>query len=176
MLGPARRLGTVDRAAERRLVSDLVTKMRVKVASPGQLVSHLSGGNQQKVAIAKWLTREPHLLLLAEPTRGIDVGTKREIYHLLRRLADDGLTVLITSGDTMELVGLCDEIVVMFEGRVVDRLSGQTLTEENLVRVSVTAQPLAVLDEVPDAVQGAPDAVRSAAHPAHAAADGTSRA
>ncbi len=175
MLGPARRLGTVDRAAERRLVSDLVTKMRVKVASPQQLVSRLSGGNQQKVAIAKWLTREPHLLLLAEPTRGIDVGTKREIYHLLRRLADDGLTVLVTSGDTMELVGLCDEVAVMFEGRVVDRLSGPTLTEENLVRVSVTAQPLTVLDEVPDAVQGAPAAVRSAAHPAHAAAEEASR-
>ncbi|GAA1786129.1 sugar ABC transporter ATP-binding protein [Actinomadura chokoriensis] len=135
---PARRLTTVDRRAEAALVADLIERMRIKVAGPEQEARRLSGGNQQKVALARWLPAEPRILLLAEPTRGIDVGTKREIYHLLRRLAGSGVAVLVTSGDTMELVGLCDEVAVMYEGAVVDRLSGGDLTEERLVRASVT--------------------------------------
>ncbi|MFF3375517.1 sugar ABC transporter ATP-binding protein [Streptomyces sp. NPDC002680] len=136
-LAPARRLTTVSRGAEAALVEELIGRLRVKAASPAQEVRRLSGGNQQKVALAKWLPTGPRVLLLAEPTRGIDIGTKREIYHLLRRLADDGLAVLVTSGDTMELVGLCDEVAVLYEGTVVDRLSGPELTEERLVRASV---------------------------------------
>ncbi|MGH3244441.1 MAG: sugar ABC transporter ATP-binding protein [Spirillospora sp.] len=135
---PGRRLLTVDRDAEARLVDDLVERMRIRVTGPEQEARRLSGGNQQKVALARWLPSEPRILLLAEPTRGIDVGTKREIYHLLRRLADGGVAVLITSGDTMELVGLCDEVAVMYEGSVVERLAGAELTEERLVRASVT--------------------------------------
>ncbi|WP_019631734.1 sugar ABC transporter ATP-binding protein [Actinomadura atramentaria] len=136
-VAPARRLTTVDRNAEAGLVADLIDRMRIKAASPSQEARRLSGGNQQKVALARWLPSEPRVLLLAEPTRGIDVGTKREIYHLLRRLADDGVAVLVTSGDTMELVGLCDEVAVMYEGAVVERLAGGDLTEERLVRASV---------------------------------------
>ncbi|WUH99530.1 sugar ABC transporter ATP-binding protein [Spirillospora sp. NBC_00431] len=135
---PGRRLLTVDRGAEARLVDDLVERMRIRVTGPEQEARRLSGGNQQKVALARWLPSKPRVLLLAEPTRGIDVGTKREIYHLLRRLADGGVAVLITSGDTMELVGLCDEVAVMYEGAVVERLAGAELTEERLVRASVT--------------------------------------
>jgi ribose transport system ATP-binding protein len=137
-LAPASRLATVARGAENRLVDELIRRLQVKTSSPAQQVRRLSGGNQQKVALAKWLPTRPGVLLLAEPTRGIDVGTKREIYHLLRELADGGMAVLVTSGDTMELVGLCDEVAVMYEGTVVDRLSGPDLTEERLVRVSVT--------------------------------------
>ncbi|QFR00618.1 sugar ABC transporter ATP-binding protein [Streptomyces phaeolivaceus] len=136
-LAPASRLTTVARGAETALVDDLIARLRIKTASPAQEARRLSGGNQQKVALAKWLPTEPRVLLLAEPTRGIDIGTKREIYHLLRRLADEGLAVLVTSGDTMELVGLCDEVAVLYEGAVVDRLTGPDLTEENLVRASV---------------------------------------
>ncbi|MFJ9896782.1 sugar ABC transporter ATP-binding protein [Streptomyces sp. NPDC091280] len=137
-LAPARRLTTVSRGAESRLVAELTERLRIKAASPAQEARRLSGGNQQKVALAKWLPTAPRILLLAEPTRGIDIGTKREIYHLLRRLADEGMAVLVTSGDTMELVGLCDEVTVLYEGSVVDRLSGADLTEERLVRASVT--------------------------------------
>lgn len=136
-LAPADRLTTVQRSAETRLVADLTERLRIKAASPAQEARRLSGGNQQKVALAKWLPTAPRVLLLAEPTRGIDIGTKREIYHLLRRLADEGLAVLVTSGDTMELVGLCDEVAVLYEGRIVDRLTGPALTEERLVRASV---------------------------------------
>jgi len=137
-LSPASRLTTVDRGAQARLVDELIQRLRIKATSPAQTVRRLSGGNQQKAALAKWLPTEPKVLLLAEPTRGIDVGTKREIYHLLRGLADGGLAIVITSGDTMELVGLCDEVAVMYEGRIVDRLAGQDLSEEQLVRSSVT--------------------------------------
>ncbi|RFS86757.1 sugar ABC transporter ATP-binding protein [Actinomadura spongiicola] len=135
---PGKRLLTVDRGAEAALVDDLVERMRIRVTGPEQEVRRLSGGNQQKVSLARWLPSEPRVLLLAEPTRGIDVGTKREIYHLLRRLADGGMAVLVTSGDTMELVGLCDEVAVMYEGAVVERLAGEDLSEERLVRASVT--------------------------------------
>jgi len=137
-LAPASRLGTIAGGAESRLVEELIQRLRIKASSPRQQARRLSGGNQQKAALAKWLPVQPRVLLLAEPTRGIDVGTKREIYHLLRGLADTGLAVLITSGDTMELVGLCDEVAVMYEGRIVDRLAGSALTEERLVRSSVT--------------------------------------
>ncbi|GAA4690738.1 sugar ABC transporter ATP-binding protein [Phytohabitans rumicis] len=136
-LAPARALTTVSRRREAALVEELMRRMRVKAASPAQEVRRLSGGNQQKVALAKWLPLRPRVLLLAEPTRGIDVGTKREIYHLLRELAGEGMAVLVTSGDTMELVGLCDEVVVLYEGAVVDRLAGADLTEERLVHASV---------------------------------------
>ncbi|MEU9170331.1 sugar ABC transporter ATP-binding protein [Streptomyces sp. NPDC048420] len=136
-LAPARRLTTVSRPAESRLVAELIERLRIKTASPAQEARRLSGGNQQKVALAKWLPTAPRVLLLAEPTRGIDIGTKREIYHLLRRLADEGMAVLVTSGDTMELVGLCDEVAVLYEGKVVERLDGPDLTEERLVRASV---------------------------------------
>ncbi|MFJ9560440.1 sugar ABC transporter ATP-binding protein [Streptomyces fuscichromogenes] len=136
-LAPARRLATVSRDAESALVDDLIGRLRIKAVSPAQETRRLSGGNQQKVALAKWLPTAPRVLLLAEPTRGIDIGTKREIYHLLRRLADDGLAVLVTSGDTMELVGLCDEVTVLYEGSAVAHLAAAELTEEQLVRASV---------------------------------------
>jgi ribose transport system ATP-binding protein len=139
-LAPAARLTTVSRTAQAKLVDELIDRMRITLSGPGQLTTRLSGGNQQKVALAKWLPSEPKVLLLAEPTRGIDVGAKKEIYHLLRELADDGVAVLITSGDTMELVGLCDEVAVLYEGRVVRRLTGAELTEEQLVRASVAGQ------------------------------------
>jgi ribose transport system ATP-binding protein len=137
-LSPAGRLFTVNRREEERLAAGLVDRLRIKVRELGQETRRLSGGNQQKVALARWLPTRPVLLLLNEPTRGIDVGTKREIYHLLRSLADEGLAVLVTSTDTMELVGLCDEVLVMYEGRVVERLAGAEVTEERLVHASVT--------------------------------------
>ncbi|MFI5677510.1 sugar ABC transporter ATP-binding protein [Streptomyces cellulosae] len=148
-LAPGRRLTTVDRAAETRLVGELIERLQVRAASPAQEARRLSGGNQQKVALAKWLPTGPRVLLLAEPTRGIDIGTKREIYHLLRRLADDGLAVLVTSGDTMELVGLCDEVAVLYEGTIVDRLAGPALTEERLVRASVMGRATDLAAEPP---------------------------
>lgn len=135
-LAPLRRLGTVSRRAGRALVAAMIDALQIK-AQPDQEVRRLSGGNQQKVALSKWLPTKPRVLLLAEPTRGIDVGTKREIYHLLRGFTAEGMAILVTSGDTLELIGLCDEIAVMYEGRIVETLRGDKITEEALVHASV---------------------------------------
>lgn len=135
-LSPWSRLTTVSVRASRQLVTDLITALQIK-ATPAQTTRRLSGGNQQKVSLAKWLPTRPKLLLLAEPTRGIDIGTKREIYQMLRNFAADGMSILLTSGDTLELIGLCDEVAVMYEGRIVTVLRGDQLTEARLVEASV---------------------------------------
>ncbi|MEM9901035.1 MAG: sugar ABC transporter ATP-binding protein [Pseudomonadota bacterium] len=104
-------------------------------------VSSLSGGNQQKVVLAKWLALAPRCLLLADPTRGIDVKTKTEIYAMLRRLADQGTAILLLSTDYEELIQLCDETHVFFDGRIVASLSGETLTPQNIIAASLNMRP-----------------------------------
>ena len=96
-------------------------------------VGSLSGGNQQKVVIAKWLMRQPRIILLNGPTRGIDVGTKQEIYQLLRRLADAGAAVVFYSTDYDELIGCCDRVLVLYDGQVVKALEGEALNEHALI-------------------------------------------
>jgi ribose transport system ATP-binding protein len=96
-------------------------------------VGTLSGGNQQKVVIAKWLMNAPRIILLNDPTRGIDVGTKQEIYQLLRKLADEGAAILLYSTDYDELIGCCDRVAVFFDGRIVRWLQGAGMTEHALV-------------------------------------------
>jgi len=96
-------------------------------------VGTLSGGNQQKIVIAKWLMTRPKVILLNDPTRGIDVGTKAEIYQLLRKLADAGSAILYYSTDYDELVGCCDKVLVMYDGAVRRVLSGAEITERALV-------------------------------------------
>jgi ribose transport system ATP-binding protein len=93
----------------------------------------LSGGNQQKVVIGKWLMMAPRILLLNDPTRGIDVGTKQEMYQLLRALANDGAGILFYSTDYDELVGCCDRVLVMYDGAIVRELVGADITERALV-------------------------------------------
>ena len=93
----------------------------------------LSGGNQQKLVIAKWLMRKPRIILLNDPTRGIDVGTKQEIYQLLRRLADDGAAIVLYSTDYDELIGCCDKVLVLYDGAVKRVLTGAEITERALI-------------------------------------------
>jgi ribose transport system ATP-binding protein len=131
------RLGLIDRERERALVNGLIDKLRIRLRSPRQTLLRLSGGNQQKVAIAKWLPLTPEIYLLAEPTRGIDVGTKQEIYRLMRELTSGGASILLISSDTIELLGLCDRVLVMYERQPVAMLSGAEVTEENVVHASV---------------------------------------
>jgi len=107
-------------------------------------VGTLSGGNQQKIVIAKWLMTRPKVILLNDPTRGIDVGTKAEIYQLLRKLADDGAAILFYSTDYDELVGCCDRVLVFYDGAVGRVLSGAEITERALVGSALnlgSAQP-----------------------------------
>jgi ribose/xylose/arabinose/galactoside ABC-type transport system permease subunit/ABC-type multidrug transport system ATPase subunit len=132
--------GLLDRRRENRLVAELVRKLQVRLRSPKQPVLRLSGGNQQKVAIAKWLPLAPDVVLLAEPTRGIDVGTKQEIYALMRQLADAGASIILISSDTIELLGLSDRVLVMYEHRPVAMLAGDDVTEENIVHATVAGR------------------------------------
>ena len=116
-------------------VADELSLVRASLDAP---VSSLSGGNAQKVVIGKWLLREPKLLLLNDPTKGVDVQTKREFYNLLADLRKEGTAILFYSSDDEELLGLCDRVLVMLDGRISAELSGDTLTHSQLVSASMT--------------------------------------
>ncbi|NKI92769.1 sugar ABC transporter ATP-binding protein [Rhizobacter sp. SG703] len=132
-LGALSRCGVIDRGAERAAVERMMTLLAVRCDGMDVAAGSLSGGNQQKLVIGKWLMMAPRIILLNDPTRGIDVGTKQEIYQLLRRLADDGAAILFYSTDHDELVGCCDRVLVMVEGRVRRELVGAQITEHALV-------------------------------------------
>lgn len=133
----------IDPQRARQAVADGIAKLQIKVGSPQDAVMTLSGGNQQKVVIAKWLMIDPDIILLNDPTRGIDVGTKQEIYRLMRDLADAGKAILFYSSDYAELIGCCDRVAVLYGGRVVSEQSGEGITEESLVAASLNIDPRA---------------------------------
>jgi ribose transport system ATP-binding protein len=125
--------GVIDRGAERRLIDDMIRLLAIRTAGIDITVGALSGGNQQKVVIAKWLMVNPRIILLNDPTRGIDVGTKQEIYQLLRKLADSGAAIIFYSTDYDELIGCCDRVLVLYDGAVKRVLVGAEITERALV-------------------------------------------
>jgi ribose transport system ATP-binding protein len=126
----------VNRRAENALHRTWIDRLRVKTPSAAQPVGLLSGGNQQKVVYGKWLAREPRVLILDEPTRGVDVGAKAEIYALIDELAGKGVAVWMITSDMEELLGMSDRVVVMHEGRVAGELAGAALTEEAVMRLA----------------------------------------
>ena len=125
--------GIVDRARQDQIVEHYIRALGVKCASPEQKIRELSGGNQQKVLLARWLCMEPRLLIVDEPTRGIDVGAKAEILKLLRSLADEGLSVLMISSELEELIAAADHVTVLSDGRSVERIAAGDLSEERLM-------------------------------------------
>ena len=127
----------VDRAKESAAIERGITRLQIKIGTPRDAVSTLSGGNQQKVVLAKWLMTEPRIILLNDPTRGIDVGTKQELYRLMRELADQGAAILFYSTDYDELIGCCDRVAIMYDGRIVRELEGDDLTETNIIASSL---------------------------------------
>ncbi len=127
----------IDREKEKAAVAEGIAKLQIKVAHVDDAVATLSGGNQQKVVIAKWLMTDPDIILLNDPTRGIDVGTKQEIYKLMRDLAAEGKAILFYSTDYAELIGCCDRVAVMYDGAVVAELEGDAITEEAIVAASL---------------------------------------
>jgi ribose transport system ATP-binding protein len=127
------RAGVIDRGAERRLIDEMIGLLAIRGAESDVAVSALSGGNQQKVSIAKWLMNRPRIILLNDATRGIDVGTKQEIYALLRKLAEQGTAILFYSTDYDELIGCCDRVLVMYEGAIKRELAGEAITEKALI-------------------------------------------
>jgi ribose transport system ATP-binding protein len=132
------RLGFLDVGKERRIATALGKDMRLKASSVDAPVSSLSGGNQQKVALAKWFHADCDLLILDEPTRGVDVGAKSEIYNLINDLAKAGKAVLVISSEHQELFGICDRILVMAEGAIVGELTEEAFTEQQLLTLAMT--------------------------------------
>jgi len=132
-LGQLSHWGVVDRAAERDAVARIVRLLAVRSEGTEPAAGSLSGGNQQKLVIGKWLMTAPRIILLNDPTRGIDVGTKQEIYQLLRQLAGEGAAILFYSTDYDELIGCCDRVLVMYDGAIKRELVGAQITERALV-------------------------------------------
>jgi ribose transport system ATP-binding protein len=129
--------GFIQKSAEEAVARRMCDELKVKTPSTDSVVSNLSGGNQQKVVLAKWLSQDPKVILFDEPTRGIDVGAKAEIYHLMRRLADQGVAILMISSDMEEILGNSDRVAVMHEGRISGVLDRSECTQEAIMRLAV---------------------------------------
>jgi ribose transport system ATP-binding protein len=141
------RWGIVNRTAEREAIERIMRLLAVRSDGTEPAAGSLSGGNQQKLVIGKWLLTSPRIILLNDPTRGIDVGTKQEIYQLLRRLADEGAAILFYSTDYDELIGCCDRVLVMYDGAIKRELVGAEITERALIasalNIGATSAPAA---------------------------------
>ncbi len=125
-----------DRAQESTVTQFMIEQLHIKTLNDRQYVQLLSGGNQQKVALAKWLALSPKLLLLDEPTRGIDVGAKQEIYRLMEELAESGVAILFVSSEMSEILGMSDRALVMHQGRIMGELARDRLTEEEVMQLA----------------------------------------
>ncbi|MBD3675458.1 MAG: sugar ABC transporter ATP-binding protein [Planctomycetaceae bacterium] len=132
----------IDKRNEIETAERMIDDLNIKTPNRKQILQFLSGGNQQKVVLGKWLSLEPKILLLDEPTRGIDVGAKEEIYHLMDKLAAEGLAVLFVSSELEEIMGVSDRVLVMHEGKVTGELARSDLTEESIMQLA-TGQELA---------------------------------
>lgn len=130
-------LGLVSRERERSIVGESMETLKIRARSGSSVISELSGGNQQKVLLQKWLLTKPAVLLLNDVTRGVDIGTKIQIYNVINDIARHGVSILIYSTDTMELVELANRVLVMVEGRIARELSAGDLTAEAIVRAAI---------------------------------------
>jgi ABC-type sugar transport system ATPase subunit len=129
--------GFLNFATEQKIANDMVQKLKVKTPSIFQEVKNLSGGNQQKISLAKWLSRELTVLILDEPTRGVDVSSKEEIHRLIVRLASQGLGIILISSELPEILGMSDRILVMHEGKQKAILNAKEATQEIIMAVSI---------------------------------------
>jgi rhamnose transport system ATP-binding protein len=128
--------GLLSARRERATAADWTKRMQVKAGKLSDPVSTLSGGNQQKVVLAKWLSTDPRVLIVDEPTRGIDVGTKAEVHRLLSQLAGDGMAVVMVSSELPEVLGMADRVLVMHEGRLVDDIPRVRADEDSVMRAA----------------------------------------
>ena len=132
------RLAFVNRSQEQKSLDQYVTSLRIKLADSRQLAANLSGGNQQKVVLAKWLQRNCEVLIFDEPTRGIDVGAKYEIYQLMNDLAAAGKAIMMISSELPEILGMSDRILVMHEGRITGEITDvENATQEQIMHLAV---------------------------------------
>ncbi len=140
VLNQLRRFHFVRSGAERALARQFTDRLRVRTPSLEQVVKNLSGGNQQKVVLARWLARRPKVLILDEPTRGIDVGAKAEIYRIIADLAHDGIALLVISSELPEVLGLADRIIVIKDGRIAGEMSRADATEEKILSLAISEE------------------------------------
>lgn len=131
-----KRLGFINFPEERIISEEMIASMKIKTPSDRQIVQFLSGGNQQKVVLGKWLAMKPRVLLLDEPTRGVDVGAKEEIYNLMNELASQGMAILFVSSDLEEIRGISDRVLVMHEGQLTGELSRKEMSEEAIMQLA----------------------------------------
>jgi ribose transport system ATP-binding protein len=131
--------GLLNGRKEREKALEMVQAMRIRTPNVGQLVRNLSGGNQQKVVLGKWLAMSPRVLLMDEPTRGIDVGAKEEIYRLMENLASRGVAILFVSSEMEEILGMSDRTLVMHEGRLAGEVDREELSEERVMQLATGA-------------------------------------
>lgn len=129
--------GFINHRKEKAEVKSLLAQIATKYGSTEDNADSLSGGNQQKVALAKWLAIDMKLIILDEPTRGVDVGAKTEIYRIINELAERGIGVIIISSEMEELIGTCDRVIVMREGRITGEVAKENLTENNLIKLAM---------------------------------------
>jgi ribose transport system ATP-binding protein len=129
--------GFINVKKERNNTIELIRRLAIKTENEDQEAGKLSGGNQQKVSLAKWLNRDCRVLLIDEPTRGVDIGAKVEIYNLINELSQKGVAIVVISSETSELMGICDRIVVMHKGQVQGELAKKEYSEENILRMSI---------------------------------------
>lgn len=129
--------GVIDRKKQKELADSYVEGIHIKTPSTDQLAGNLSGGNQQKTVLAKWLMMQPQVLIVDEPTRGIDVGSKAEIYGLLSKLAGQGVAIIIVSSEIEEIIGVCDRVITVFEGRITANMPTGEASREKILAASI---------------------------------------
>jgi len=130
-------VGLIDRNREQNIAAEMCSKLKIKAPSIETKAGNLSGGNQQKMVLAKWLSLNPKLLIFDEPTRGIDVGAKAEIYQLMRDLAETGVAIIMISSEMEEILGESDRVAVMHEGSLTGILEREQCSEEAIMRLAV---------------------------------------
>ena len=128
--------GLYNKSKALKASQEYIEKLNIKTPSTNQIVGNLSGGNQQKIVIAKWLLNEPEIIILDEPTRGIDVGAKRDIYVLLGKLVQQGKAVIMISSEIPELMGICDRIAVMCEGNYSGEVQRGEFSQERIMELA----------------------------------------
>jgi ribose transport system ATP-binding protein len=136
MLEKFTRRGLIDRKKQTESFDRQRRELQIKMGNPGDMIGSLSGGNQQKVVLAKWLTSDPKLLILDNPTQGVDVGAKEEIYDIILRLAARGVAVVVLSNEAQEIIRVCGRALVMYHGKICAEVQGSTMNEANIMRLA----------------------------------------
>lgn len=133
-----KKFGLIDRRKEKEEVRNIIRDLYIKIVSLNQIACSLSGGNLQKLVLAKWLLAVPKVMVMLEPTKGVDIGTKQQIYKLIRELAEKGIAIIIYTTEMIELIGICDRVLVINQGFLTANLKGNEITEEKIMKASIS--------------------------------------